>query len=254
MPQSGHIDIIRPDGSRETVDSSNQNCLFHAVIQATTNDPNDVVQQKAVELRRKVSEEILSKPHKYVEAVKIQNMFNYTNRSNKFKIEAGANEEQKKAFSEYAKGKNIQHIINYYRLGDAGTYKNLLNMEKATPGVVEADHIPPKDSVNKFREFLKNNPAEKLLFGEKHKELYKLVMSTENDKLGKQLICMNALHWDHQRALTSGNSAESKASRHLLTETLTTGDMEKVLKQSLILAHPESSDKIRRCLGTSCLS
>ncbi|MCI4376966.1 hypothetical protein PGIGA_G00197800 [Pangasianodon gigas] len=57
-PRSGHIDIIRPDGSRETVDSSNQNCLFHAVIQATTNDPNDVLQQKATELRSKVSEEV----------------------------------------------------------------------------------------------------------------------------------------------------------------------------------------------------
>ncbi|MCI4376964.1 hypothetical protein PGIGA_G00197780 [Pangasianodon gigas] len=126
-------------------------------------------------------------------------------------------------------------------------------MEKATPGVVEADHIPPKDSVNKLREFLKNNPAQKFLFEEKHKELYKLVMSMENDKLGKQLICMNALHWDHQRALTSGNSTESQASRHLLTETLKSGDMEKVLKQSLILAHPECSDKVRRSLGRGAI-
>lgn len=56
--QSGHIDIIRPDGSRETVNSSNQSCLFHAVIQATTNDPKDVIQQKATELRCKVSQEV----------------------------------------------------------------------------------------------------------------------------------------------------------------------------------------------------
>ncbi|XP_060731382.1 uncharacterized protein LOC132849163 isoform X2 [Tachysurus vachellii] len=56
-PVSGHIDIIRPDGSREIVNSTNQNCLFHAVIQATTKDPNDVVQQKATELRSKVSQE-----------------------------------------------------------------------------------------------------------------------------------------------------------------------------------------------------
>ncbi|XP_053537160.1 uncharacterized protein LOC108267106 isoform X3 [Ictalurus punctatus] len=55
--QTGHIDIIRPDGSRETVNSSNHNCLFHAVIQATSNDPNDVVKQKAVELRNKISDE-----------------------------------------------------------------------------------------------------------------------------------------------------------------------------------------------------
>lgn len=56
--QSGRIDIIRSDGSRETVKSSNQNCLFHALIQATTNNPNSVVLEKAKELRRKVGEEV----------------------------------------------------------------------------------------------------------------------------------------------------------------------------------------------------
>lgn len=58
MPHSGHFDIVRPDGSQETVNSSNQNCLYHAVIQATTNDPHHVIQQKASELRSKVSQEV----------------------------------------------------------------------------------------------------------------------------------------------------------------------------------------------------
>lgn len=57
-PHTGHIDIMCPDGSLKTVNSSNQNCLFHAIVQATTNEPNIVVQQKAVELRNKVSEEV----------------------------------------------------------------------------------------------------------------------------------------------------------------------------------------------------
>ncbi|KAF5896085.1 Protein translocase subunit SecA, partial [Clarias magur] len=56
-PQTGHIDIIRPDGSVERVNSANENCLFHAVIQATTNESNDVLKRKAVELRNKVSQE-----------------------------------------------------------------------------------------------------------------------------------------------------------------------------------------------------
>lgn len=58
MAQRGHFNIIHPDGFRETVNSSNQNCLYHAVIQATTNDPNHVIQQKATELRNRVSEEV----------------------------------------------------------------------------------------------------------------------------------------------------------------------------------------------------
>ncbi|GAA6088176.1 uncharacterized protein LOC113635008 isoform X1 [Tachysurus ichikawai] len=67
-PQSGHISIIHPDGSRETVNSSNQNCLYHAVIQATTNDPKVDFNQKAVELRRKVQHEVVHLVKKSKEA------------------------------------------------------------------------------------------------------------------------------------------------------------------------------------------
>ncbi|KAI5104597.1 hypothetical protein C0J45_6223 [Silurus meridionalis] len=121
--QSGHIDIIHPDGSRETVNSSNQNCLFHAVIQATAHVPKDDIEQKAVELRRKVSEEILSKPQKYTKAVRIQNMFNQTNSSSKFRIEAGANKQQIEQFEEYVRGKTEEQVVIDYKLGEAGTYK-----------------------------------------------------------------------------------------------------------------------------------
>ncbi|XP_053485948.1 uncharacterized protein LOC128610571 isoform X2 [Ictalurus furcatus] len=158
--QTGHIDIIRPDGSRETVNSSNHNCLFHAVVQATSNDPNDVVKQKAVELRNKISDEILGKPHKYIDAVKIQNMFNRTNSSNKFKIEAGLRQGDREKFVGYITGKTPEDIIKDYNLGKVAEYK-----------------------------------------------------------------------------------------RRLLTNTLASGDMEKVLKQSLISAHPGCSDSIRKSLG-----
>ncbi|KAL7875434.1 hypothetical protein AOLI_G00103970 [Acnodon oligacanthus] len=85
-PYSGHFDIIRSDGSTQAVNSENPNCLFHAVIQATTNAPDHVLKVKAKELRSKVSEEIRSHWGKYVNAVKIQNMFDQTKSCNKFKI------------------------------------------------------------------------------------------------------------------------------------------------------------------------
>ncbi|KAK3546562.1 hypothetical protein QTP70_028510 [Hemibagrus guttatus] len=112
-PQSGHIDIIRPDGSKETVNSSNENCLFHAVIQATAKDPNVDIKQKAVELRLKVSEEILTNPYKYAEAVKIQIKFNHTNSSNQFKIEAGIRPGDKEEFIKYKKKKTKDDDKNY---------------------------------------------------------------------------------------------------------------------------------------------
>lgn len=67
--------------------------------------------------------QILSNPGKYAEAVKIQNIFNRTNSSNKFKIEAGINEQQEQQFRAYISGKTSQEIIKNYRLGEAGTYK-----------------------------------------------------------------------------------------------------------------------------------
>ncbi|GAA6109013.1 uncharacterized protein LOC113663549 isoform X1, partial [Tachysurus ichikawai] len=87
-PQSDHISIIHPDGSRETVNSSNQNCLYHAVIQATTNDPKVDFNQKAVELRHKVQHE---PDHCYykdardsgVHVYNHQDRINYRNRAKK---------------------------------------------------------------------------------------------------------------------------------------------------------------------------
>ncbi|XP_053365131.1 uncharacterized protein LOC128535075 [Clarias gariepinus] len=259
-PHTGHIDIMCPDGSLKTVNSSNQNCLFHAIVQATTNEPNIVVQQKAVELRNKVSEEILAKPHKYAEAVKIQDMFNRTNSSNKFKIEAGGErprkvgkmkskrEKQADIFSDYVKYKNPDTIIKENKLGEAGTYRSLKTIKKATRGVVEADHIPAKNCIFKLRERFKSNPELDKSTRERNEAFHNLVMSTENDRTGNGLISMNALHWDHQSALTTGSSHESRACRHLQTETLASGNMEKALKQAFILANPETSDRIRRSM------
>lgn len=67
--------------------------------------------------------QICSKPEKYAKAVKIQNMFNHTNSSNKFKIEGGVKNEYEEKFYEKFKEKGIEDIIKEYRLGEAGTYE-----------------------------------------------------------------------------------------------------------------------------------
>ncbi|XP_060731332.1 uncharacterized protein LOC132849137 isoform X2 [Tachysurus vachellii] len=259
-PQSGHISIIRPDGSRETVNSSNQNCLYHAIIQATTNDPKVDLNQKAVELRHKLQHEILANPYKYAKAVKIQIKFDRTNSSNKFKIEAGLKEEDEKAYKAYKENKDEITIIDEYKLGEVDTYGKLSAKKKPTPGVVEADHIPPKNSLWELRNILINGVEKRESLEQKNKALYDLVMNNkdnnemdqnnnDNNKAyknyGRQLISMNTLYWDHRRALTTGNSHESKACRELLTDTFGNGDVVKALKMSLIMAHPVSSDYIR---------
>lgn len=55
--------------------------------------------------------------------MKIQNKFDYTNTSNKFRIEAGIREGDEEKFKEYKqKNKNEDNIIEAYKLGEAGEY------------------------------------------------------------------------------------------------------------------------------------
>ncbi|KAK2859990.1 hypothetical protein Q7C36_004156, partial [Tachysurus vachellii] len=188
---------------------------------------------------------ILAKPYKYFKAVKIQNMFNRTNSSNKFKIEAGIRKGDLEKFERFIKDMTPEDIINAYHLGKVAEYESLLDMDKPTPGVIEADHIPPKNSLIKLIE----DPEMAKSLKTNNKAVYDFVMSMRKDQNGKKQPCMNVFYSDHRRALTTGNSHESIACRDLQTNTLASGDMEKVLKQSFILAHPTCSDHIRNSLG-----
>ncbi|XP_062850629.1 uncharacterized protein LOC134312545 [Trichomycterus rosablanca] len=238
----GHIDILHPDGSREAV-KTNPKCLFHAIVEATTNNPDDV-QQKALKLRKSVGEEILLKPGKYADAVKIQNMFNETNVINKFKIQAGLSQwEELRAI--YIKDKTPKQIINDYKLGEVGEPQSLLGI----PGLVEAGHIPPKKTWTDVYNLIKTNPETASSLKEKNQEAYWFVMSTINDQERNKQLCMNTLSLDHGRALTSGNSAESRACRDWLTNLFASGDTEKALKFSLMMAHPGCSDNVWNDLG-----
>ncbi|XP_060772412.1 uncharacterized protein LOC132883159 isoform X2 [Neoarius graeffei] len=249
--QSGRIDIIRSDGSRETVKSSNQNCLFHALIQATTNNPNSVVLEKAKELRRKVGEEILLNPNKYVDAVKIHNMFNMTNRWNKFTIQTGVRECDLEQYTKYTKDKTPKQIIDEYELGKVGNCKCLLDTKKPTAGVVEAQHIPPKSTWSSVLHLIQTNPDISSSLDRKNKEAFYLMMKMKHDPNGKMQLCINTLYSDQRHALSSGNSAESRACRHFLTSTFCSGDTEKALKLSLMMAHPQCSNHIWNDLGIS---
>lgn len=72
--------------------------------------------------------------------------------------------------------------------------------------MVEADHIPPKDSFKKLWEHLKNYEDWKNSLREKNMALYKVVMRMEKDPMEKGLICMNTLYLDHRRVQTGLNT------------------------------------------------
>ncbi|GAA6101345.1 uncharacterized protein LOC125141308 [Tachysurus ichikawai] len=121
-------------------------------------------------------------------------------------------------------------------------------MEKPTAGVV-AQHIPPKSTWTAVLQLLKTNPQISASLEQKNNEAFYLMKKMKHDPYGKQQLCMNTLYTDHQRALSSGNRVESRACRRFLTNTFLSGDTEKALKLSLMMAHPQCSDNIWNDLG-----
>lgn len=67
--------------------------------------------------------QILLNPNKYVNAVKIQNMFNMTNSLNKFIIQTGVRGCDTEQYSKYTKDKTPKQIIEEYKLGKVGEHK-----------------------------------------------------------------------------------------------------------------------------------
>ena len=54
---SGHFEIVNKDGSVTPVHSEGQNCLYHAVVQATGANPSEL-EQKAADLRNVVKNSV----------------------------------------------------------------------------------------------------------------------------------------------------------------------------------------------------
>lgn len=92
-------------------------------------------------------------------------------------------------------------------------------MEKPTAGVVEAQHIPPKSTWTAVLHLIKTNPEISSSLDRTNKDVFYLMMKMKHDPNGKTQLCMNALSSDHRHALSSGNSAESRACRSHLIST-----------------------------------
>ncbi|KAM4546697.1 uncharacterized protein V3H82_020437 isoform 2-T3 [Fundulus diaphanus] len=147
-------------------------------------------------------------------------------------------------------------IINTYNLGLVGTYNDVTELRRTNTNPnahynpknspVNADHIPPKDTFQKAFKMLHKPENEELKQSIKTKnpKLYKLI-----DKNGNCGRCMEVLTEHHLQALTTGNSKGAHLVREKLSEVLLSGDANKLLKMSLIVADPEMSENLRRDAG-----
>ncbi|XP_035998571.1 uncharacterized protein LOC118564488 isoform X2 [Fundulus heteroclitus] len=265
-PYAGHFEILRPDGSVTPVNSEGQNCLYHAVVQATSTSPADV-EQKALNLRNQVKDSLLQETHRYAAALHLQRGYEETHQnSGKYTIMGGGRKTQHVSKKQYKDMRNTTEledlpegeisIINAYNLGLVGTYNDIKGLRKnnSNPNAqynskdspVNADHIPPKNTFQKAFEMLQKpeNKELKQSFEANEPKLYKLI-----DKNGNCGRCMEVLTEHHLQALTTGNSKEAKLVREHLSNVCLSRDGVELMKNSILAANPVMSENLRRDAG-----
>ncbi|KAM9516901.1 uncharacterized protein ACWYII_044168 isoform 2-T2 [Salvelinus alpinus] len=259
-PYSGHFDIIQ-DGKVIPVSSENKNCLYHALAQATSNRSEDEIKSQAVNLRNNVKDQIKGNLQDYSEMVKTQKANDALERNHgKYAIVGGVgkrtqSDDEKeyeqdirpmKKFPYSSSGINEEDIAFTYHLGFVGPYKRVKNTKYYSDnmgerGIMEADHIPPKSSLKLARD----QKSQMKNLQQKNPKLYDMINSIVSDQNGENLLTMRVLKQHHRIALTTGNSKTSVSCRKLLADTLASGDVEKSLKYSFIMAHPIASNQLR---------
>ncbi|XP_045074124.1 uncharacterized protein LOC121583538 [Coregonus clupeaformis] len=259
-PYSGHFDIIQ-DGKVIPVRSENQNCLYHALVQATSNRSEDEIKSQAVNLRNNVKDQIKGNLHAHSEMVKTQKAYDaFKKNHGKYAIVGGVGPTaQTSDDEEYghdispmkyipysSSGINEEDIAYAYQLGSVGPYKRVKNTRLISEymgerGVVEADHIPPKSSLKLARD----QQSQMKDLQQKNPKLYDMINRIGSDSNGENLPTMRVLKQHHRNALTTGASKASVICRKLQADTLVSGDVEKSLKFSFIMAHPIASDQLR---------
>ncbi|XP_015224368.1 PREDICTED: uncharacterized protein LOC107080674 [Cyprinodon variegatus] len=146
----------------------------------------------------------------------------------------------------------LYQLMKTYKLGLVGAYHDVIGVrrESGSPNnngggsVPNADHIPPRDSLQKAYDILQQKGMTEA-FRTEHPALYEIMVGKD-----KQL-CREVLAHHHQLALTTGNSREAQSTRAELTKVLLSGDSVKLMKMSLLLSNPEVSESLRRDAGIS---
>ncbi|KAJ8250878.1 hypothetical protein GJAV_G00214280, partial [Gymnothorax javanicus] len=269
---SGHFDIVQSDGSIIPVESGQENNLYCAIIRATDHRPGEDIKEKAAKLRHDMKLQIQHNLEKYSDVLKLQIGYEEFYKTGAKYTKAGVAKRSQTEGLQTREGGYLQSIAllkdcsiaRTYRLGFVDKYKCLKNQQRWERtnnsdantdrnrshfdynGAVKAEHIPAKDAVKKALRMVKEHSEIGENLRKKNPKLHKMMESVETDPNGENLLAMEVLT-DHQRlALTSGSSKESKQCRDLLCGSIFNGDVEKMIKQSIILAHPVTSQSLRK--------
>ncbi|XP_051793848.1 uncharacterized protein LOC127530632 [Acanthochromis polyacanthus] len=260
-PSTGHFEIVRPDGSVEPVYSEGHNCLYHAVAQATSTNPN--TREEAAILRNQVRQTLRDDVDRYAPVLKLQRGYesSYTS-SGKYLIIGGCRKTRNEAKDRYKEHlnttpqddltENDASVIKTYKLGMVGTYNEKengsvnvrLDNNNNSSSPVNADHIPPINTFQKASQMLDQNSSARQKLQQKNPKLYQMM-----DGKGTHGLCREVLTPHHQLALTTGNGKEAHLIRQTLAEKFVQGDVVTGMKMSLMASNPEVSQKLMRDAG-----
>ncbi|KAG7256321.1 hypothetical protein CRUP_036523, partial [Coryphaenoides rupestris] len=118
--------------------------------------------------------------------------------------------------------------------------RNFSKGEDGDKGYVEADHIPPLDSLRRAESY-----AEFRTLRSRNRVLYDMVISLRTDPRGRNLLAIQVATEHHRTALSTGSSAGSRAARGVVAQRIASGDVKTMLKQAMIITHSFASQMIR---------
>ncbi|XP_071389119.1 uncharacterized protein [Centroberyx affinis] len=143
--------------------------------------------------------------------------------------------------------KNSSEMAEDLNLGAVDTYSNIKRHkrnfsrgEDGDKGYVEADHIPPLESLRRAEDQPEFDSLQHI-----NPSLYNMVLSLRNDPRGENLLTVQVSTHHHRDALSTGASRASRECRLLLSRRIARGEVKKMLKQAFIIAHPYVSQQIR---------
>ncbi|XP_005952275.1 uncharacterized protein LOC102301446 [Haplochromis burtoni] len=240
---SGHFEILRPDGTVIPVNSEGQNCLYHAVVQATWKDQGDM-RNEAVILRNEIKHTLQQNLPRYVDVLKLQKEFEETCTSpGRYYICGGNNETAMKEFlkkwNKEVKNQAENSVIKTHKLGLVGKHHPLKN-ETADIKNVEADHIPPKcvfinlykDPCYKVAKWCHEHENDELrrAFDKGLKKSIQKILSKQNVRLNGCVMCKDVI-----KGLRKEYNEEEEKIKGLLKENNNNKPQEALIKRKIAI-------------------
>ncbi|XP_078530523.1 uncharacterized protein LOC144817667 [Lissotriton helveticus] len=256
----GKFSLVTADGSVIPNQSEVRNSLYRALTLAKGIQADQDITKAAEDLKQKVHKEVSENLDRYGRLVKQQLYFEklYTT-AGRYTIQAadtpawgmvedieqgtsGGNRKNSSIPPDKYKSclsrmtSDEQDIVLMHMLGTADEYSRVSTSTVRGDNdqlLVEAQCIPPKASILQAAE---RSPSSQ----------NPLIVRAQQDTTGSTLLAVNVLYDHCWASLANDYSRPAARTREMITREILSGDWEKVLKLSMIAAHPLASENLRQ--------